>query len=63
MWALADGIGQPIYQMQVTRIIHYVKLRSRVFEQRFSRSSGIGMANDFKLKSLIMAQIERWRQA
>ena len=38
-------------------------LRSQVFEPGLSRILKYGYDEKIKLKSLIMAQIERWRQA
>ena len=56
MWALADESGDHVTIYQGKRLVKMRRLNLEPSLVHFR-------TYDFKLKSLIMAQIERWRQA
>ncbi len=56
-----DGVATSNYQKQVTR--EFNEFISYTFLSQVMRFQANEISSYFELKSLIMAQIERWRQA
>jgi hypothetical protein len=61
VWALVMMLRQSNYQKQVTR--EFNEFISYTFLSQVMRFQANEISSYFELKSLIMAQIERWRQA